>query len=156
MTEQALIEGASKVGRDNSRTPMQWDGTSEAGFTTGTQPWEPVNPNYTTINAAQEEKDPNSIYNYTRQAIALHHRSKAFTYGDYKDLDPASEQIYAYTRTLGDEKYLVVLNYSKTPATYTLPDTMKAGKLVLGNMSKTADANATLNLAPYEARVYKY
>ena len=156
MTEQELIDGASKVGRDNSRTPMQWDSTSEAGFTTSTNPWEPVNPNYKNINAAQETKDPDSIYNYTRQAIALHHSIKAFTYGDYKDLDRTSEQVYAYTRTLGDEKYLVVLNYSKTPVTYTLPNDMKPGKLVLGNLTKTADSSSTLNLAPYEARVYKY
>jgi oligo-1,6-glucosidase len=156
MTEQALLTGASKVGRDNSRTPMQWDAASEAGFTTGTQTWEPVNPNYTTINAAQETKDPDSVYNYVRKAIALHHSSKAFSYGEYKDLDPTNDNVYAYTRTLGDEKYLVVLNYGKTPTSYTLPNSMRPGKLVLGNLSTTADSNPTLSLDPYEARVYKY
>ncbi len=156
MTEQALIQGAAKHGRDNSRTPMQWDGTREAGFTTGTQPWEPVNPNYTSINAAQELKDPQSIYHYTQQAIALHHSSKAFTYGDYKDLDPNHAQVYAYTRTLGAEKYLVVLNWSKQPVAYTLPNNMQAGKLVLGNLTTRTPDAGTLNLAPYEARVYRY
>ena len=156
MTEQALIAGAAKVGRDNSRTPMQWDGTPQAGFTTGSNPWEPVNPNYKTINAAAELKDPASIYNYTRQAIALHHSSKAFTYGDYTDLDPSNEQIYAYTRTLGAEKFLVVLNYSKTPATWSLPAGMQPGKLVLCNLTTTPGDAAALTLAPYEARVYKY
>ncbi len=156
MTEQALIDGAAKVGRDNSRTPMQWDSTPHAGFTTGTTTWEPVNPNYTTINAAAQVKDPHSIYNYTRQAIALHHSSKAFTYGDYKDLDPTNENIFAYTRTLGAEKFLIVLNYSKTAATYTLPSEMAGGKLILGNLETTSGAGPALHLAPYEARVYKY
>ncbi len=156
MTEQALIDGAAKVGRDNSRTPMQWDSTPHAGFTTGSTTWEPVNPNYTTINAAAQTKDQNSVYNYTRKAIALHYSSKAFTYGDYKDLDPTNENIFAYTRTLGAEKYLVVLNYSKTTNTWTLPAEVAAAKLVLGNVTTTAGSTPTLNLAPYEARVYRF
>ena len=155
ITEQALLSGARKVGRDNARTPMQWNSSPEAGFTTGTHPWEPVNPNYKTINAAAELKDPKSIYHFTQKAIALHHSSKAFTYGDYKDLDPQNEKVFIYTRTLADERFVVVLNWSKTPTTYTLPNDMQPGKLVLGNAIVT-DTTPTLELAPYEARVYKY
>ena len=155
ITEQALLSGASKVGRDNARTPMQWNASPIAGFTTGTHPWEPINPNYKMVNAEAELNDPDSIYHYTQKAIALHHSSKAFTYGDYKDLDPGNETVFSYTRTLGDERFLVVLNWSKTPTTYTLPGGMQPGKLVLGNATVT-DASSTLQLAPYEARVYRY
>lgn len=155
LTEQELIAGASKVGRDNARTPMQWNGNAEAGFTTGTHPWEPVNPNYKTINADAEIKDPASIYHYTQQAIALHHKSKAFTYGDYKDLDPLNDKVFAYSRTLGEEKFVVVLNWSKTATTYELPGKMDLGKLVLAN-GVVKDTTSTLHLGAYEARVYKY
>ena len=155
ITEQALLSGASKVGRDNARTPIQWDSSPQAGFTIGTHPWEPVNPNYKTVNAAAELTDPTSIYHYTQKAIALHHSSKAFTYGDYKDLDPQNENVFIYTRTLADEKFLVVLNWSKTPTTYTLPNGRQPGKLVLGNATVT-DTSSRLQLAPYEARVYRY
>ena len=156
MTEQELVEGASRVGRDNSRTPMQWDSSPHAGFTTGATTWEPVNPNYTTINAAQELADPGSIFNYTKQAIALHHSSKAFTYGDYKDLDPSHPQVFAYTRTLGPDRFLVVLNFSGKPVDYTVPGAVTPGDLVLSNLNSTEAHSSALHLAAWEARVYRY
>ncbi len=156
MTETDFLSRTSKQSRDNSRTPMQWSNTNQGGFTTANHSWLAVNPNYTTINAADQVDNPQSIYNYTRQAIALHHSSKAFTYGDYQDLDPANAQVFAYTRTLGAEKFLVVLNWSKTPITYTLPNGMQPGKLVLGNLTTSTSDGSTLNLAPWEARVYRY
>ena len=156
MTESDFFAQTSRFGRDNSRTPMQWDGSSQGGFTTASKSWLAVNPNYTTINAAQQMADPQSIYRYVQKAIALHHSSKAFTYGDYKDLDPANPEIYAYTRTLGADRFLVVLNYSKSPATYALPSGMQPGRLVLGNLTDTTADGATLNLRPWESRVYKF
>lgn len=156
MTEADLIEGASRYGRDNSRTPMQWDGSANAGFSTGTHTWEPVNPNYTAINAADELKDQNSVYRYTQKAIALRRSSPAFVYGSYTDLDPHQEQVFAYTRTLGEAKYLVVLNFSKTPINYTLPVGTKAGKLVLSNLDSKEENTGTLKLAGWEARVYRF
>ncbi len=156
MTEEDFVARTAKQGRDNSRTPMQWDDSNQAGFTTANHSWLAVNPNYTAINATDQMKNPNSIYNYTRQAIALHHSSRAFTYGDYKDLDPMNPQVFAYTRILGAEKFLVVLNWSKQPIAYTLPDGIKAGELVLGNLTTLNTDGSTLNLAPYESRVYRY
>jgi oligo-1,6-glucosidase len=88
LTEQQLIAGAAAYGRDNARTPMQWDTTRNAGFTTGNHTWEPVNPNYLQINAADQVKDPDSVYHYNQKVIALRRSDPAFIYGDYQDLDP--------------------------------------------------------------------
>ena len=101
MTEAEFIAESQRFGRDNSRTPMQWTDAPNAGFTTAAaKPWLGVNPNYKEINAAKEQTDSDSTLQYTGRAIALHHAHPAFVYGDYKDLDPESEQVYAYTRTL--------------------------------------------------------
>jgi len=135
---------------------MQWSGSANGGFTTGTKPWLAVNPNYREINAAQELADPNSVYHYFEKAIALRHSTPALVYGDYKDLDPSHAKIFAYTRTLGSERYLIVLNFSDTPVAYHLPDGIKAGALILSNLP-TSEANTTsLALRGWEARVYKY
>ncbi len=157
LTEEQLIRGAAAYGRDNSRTPMQWDTSRNAGFSTGDHTWEPVNPNYTAINAADQLRDPDSIYHYNQRAIALRHSAAAFVYGDYQDLDPRHEQVFAYTRTLGDAKYLVVLNFSRKPIEYTLPGGMGTGSLRLGNYRETTDApgSTSMHLRPWEARVYQ-
>ena len=157
MTEQQLIQGAAAFGRDNSRTPMQWDGTKNAGFSTGGTTWEPVNPNYTTINAASQVNNPDSIYSYNKQMIALRHSEPAFVYGDYQDLDPQHEQVFAYTRTLGSSKYMVVLNFSAKPIDYTVPGGVAVGQIRLGNYRQQTDAtgDTTLHLRPWESRVYR-
>ena len=160
VTEAQFVAIAHRFGRDNSRTPMQWDATANAGFSpAAAKPWLAVNPNYTAINAAQELADPDSVYNYTRRAIALHRAHKALVYGEYADLDPAHTQVYAYTRTLGQERFLVVLNFGRAPVAYTLPGGVKAGALVLGNLPHVpgSEEHATeLNLRPWEARVYRF
>ena len=151
-----FFSSQAKVSRDNARTPMQWDSSPEAGFTTGNHPWLAVNPNYREINAAQEESDPASVLNYMRALIALRAHSLAFVYGDYEDLDPKNEHVYAYTRTLGSEKYLMVENFSSNAVAYTLPNGVKAGSLLLSDIPGTHEVNAaTLNLAPWESRIYK-
>jgi oligo-1,6-glucosidase len=150
----AFIKNLQLTSRDNARTPMQWNASANAGFTTAAKPWLAVNPNYTQINAAQQLADKNSIYHYTQQMIALRHKTPALVYGDYKDLDPIHPQIFAYTRTLNNEHFLVVLNMSKTPLTYTLPT--PSGKLILANTPTTESDTTTLHLAAWESRIYKY
>ncbi len=135
---------------------MQWDSSPEAGFTTGTHPWLAVNPNYKQINAAREESDPASVLNYMRTLIKLRARNLAFVYGDFQDLDPHDAHVFAYTRTLGNDKYLVVENFSSAPVHYTLPGGLKAATLLLSDIPASHEANAsTLNLAPWESRIYK-
>lgn len=157
--EGMFVSTVSRIARDNSRTPMQWDATRNGGFTSAEKAWLAVNPNFVSINAASELEDPNSIYHFTQRMIALRHAHKALVYGDYQDLDPANPQVFAYTRTLGDEHFLVVLNFASTGIAYTLPEGKKAGELVVSNLS-AIPANeshaTTLNLKPWEARIYRY
>ena len=138
---------------------MQWDESAQGGFTTSAKPWLPVNPNYATINAKQETVDPDSVYHYYGRAIALRAKTPALVYGDFKDLDPPNPAIFAYTRTLGTASYLVVLNFSGKPAEFALPEGVKAGRLVLGNLpaseAKPAQAGGALQMQPWEARVYQ-
>jgi oligo-1,6-glucosidase len=133
--------------RDNGRTPMQWDATANAGFSTG-KPWIGVNPNYTSINVAAQEKDATSCLNYFRRLVQLRKDNPVLVYGRYKLLDRDNPQVYAYTRTLGERQVLVLLNFSSSAAT-TVRVRMGA-KLLIGNYP---DASGAL-LRPYEARVY--
>ncbi len=153
--EATYIEDMRHTSRDNSRTPMQWDSSTNGGFSSAAKPWLAVNPNYAQINAAAEVADPHSIYNYTRAAIALRHAHPALVYGDYKDVDPDNKAIFAYTRTLGTDCYLIVLNFGVAPVAYTLPDGLKAGGLLLSNLPTTERDTSALHLEGWDARVYK-
>ena len=134
---------------------MQWDGSANGGFTSAAKPWLAENPNYKEINAAEEVSHPDSVYNYTKKVIALRHAHQAFVYGDYKDLAPGDKAVFAYTRTLGAERFLVVLNFSGTPIVYTLPGGLKVGALLLSNLAGTEQGGDAVHLAGWEARVYK-
>jgi oligo-1,6-glucosidase len=144
------------MSRDNARTPMQWDSSPQAGFTTSEKPWLAVNPNYKEINAASQLVDPGSVYHYTQRMIALRHRTPALVYGDFKDLDPANPRIFAYTRTLGAGRYLVVLNFSRDQIVYHLPDGLIVNRLLVSNLRSREVNASTLNLRGWEARVYSF
>jgi oligo-1,6-glucosidase len=150
-----FLEQARRVARDNSRTPMQWDDSTNGGFGSGSKPWLATNPNYKEINAQQEEGDPNSIYHYFQKMLAFRKTTKAFAYGRYDDLDPENAKVYAYARTLDKEKYLVVLNFSRDPVSYALPGGLHAGKLVMSNLSNPEVDAKTLTLKGWEARIYR-
>jgi oligo-1,6-glucosidase len=154
--EAIYIENMRHTSRDNSRTPMQWDNSANGGFTTGPKPWLAENPNYKQINAASEAADPDSVYNYTSKLIALRHNEPALIYGDYKDLDPTNPEVFIYTRTLGPKQYLIVMNFSRNALAYTVPNGIKAGHITTSNLGTTEKNTSTLNLKPWEARVYTY
>ncbi|MCR5580574.1 MAG: alpha-glucosidase [Pseudobutyrivibrio sp.] len=112
MTKEQMLKGICAKSRDNARTPMQWDDSKEAGFTTG-RPWINVNPNYKTINAKEEVADDNSVFHYYRKLIDLRRNSKwkdIIVYGHYSLLLEKDEHIFAYTRTLDNSKLLIVCN----------------------------------------------
>ena len=155
MKADDYIANLRKTSRDNSRTPMQWDSSPNAGFTTAAKPWLAVNPNYKEINASQELSDPNSIYNYFSRMAKFREKTPALIYGDYQDLDPQNAKIFAYTRTLGQDKYLVVLNFSEDNISYTLPGGLKAGQLQISNLGSKEEKTPVLKLKGWEARVYK-
>ena len=147
-----FVTAQKLTARDNGRTPFQWDASANAGFTTG-MPWLKVNPNYAEINAAAEEKDPNSILNYFRQATAARRQHKVLVYGQYQLLDAANPHIYAYTRTLGQEKALVVLNFSSDKRDWALPTGLKLNGQPWLNNYPTFTSAATLALQPWQAVV---
>ena len=147
----AFLESVKNSSRDNSRTPFQWDGTANAGFTTGT-PWIKVNPDYATVNVAAQEKDTQSILSYFRQIVRLRKDNLALVYGRYTLLDKDNPDVYAYTREGYGNKMLILLNFrTRTAATATGIDLSHA-RLLLDNYP---DAPAGDNLRPYEARVYE-
>ncbi len=148
----AFLATAKRTARDNGRTPFQWNATANAGFTTGT-PWLKVNPNYGTVNEAAEDKDPGSVLNYFRKATAVRRQHPVLVYGQYQLLDAANPHIYAYTRTLGPERVLVVLNFSSEKRTWALPGGLRPrGQPWLNNYPAFAPA-ATVALQPWQALV---
>jgi oligo-1,6-glucosidase len=140
-------------GRDNARTPMQWDSSPHAGFTTGT-PWLPANPNLREINAAAAVKDPDSVYHFYRQLIALRHEEPAVVYGDFTMLLPHDERLYAFTRTHGDTSLLVIGNFSGEAAPAEIDDAAAwaAAELLLTN---AAAPSGGLVLQPWQVVVYR-
>ncbi|MGI4733976.1 MAG: glycoside hydrolase family 13 protein [Janthinobacterium lividum] len=148
----AYIKSLQRFSRDNSRTPFQWDATAQAGFTTGT-PWLKVNPNYPTLNEAAEDKDPASVLTHFRRAMAMRKAHKVLTYGQYQLLDAANPHIYAYTRTLGTERALVVLNFSSEPRSWPLPPGVQPSGEPWLNNYPTAPTGPTLALQPWQAVV---
>lgn len=151
----AFLKAQQISARDNSRTPFQWDATANAGFSTGT-PWIKVNPNYTTVNVAAEEKDANSTLNYFRKIVQLRKNNLVLVYGKYTLVDKDNPDVYAYTRELNGKKILVVLNFKPTASRiFTDIDVTKAG-LLLGNYGNAPEIqNAAIVLRPYEALMYE-
>lgn len=143
--------------RDNARTPMQWDDGPQAGFTAG-RPWIKVNPNYRAINVKQALADPGSIFYYYRELIRLRRENPIMVYGTYDLLLADHPQIYAFTRTLGDDRLLVICNFSAEAPVFELPDHLPfAGpELLIANYEvDPAEDIRRLALRPYEARVYR-
>jgi len=100
--------------RDVARTPMQWDASPQAGFTTG-EPWLPISDDYHTRNVAEQKKDPNSVLNLYRQLLSYRHTSLALTAGNYRPLETGTQDTFTFLRESGDEGQLVVLNFSNRP-----------------------------------------
>ena len=140
-------------GRDNARTPMQWDDSANAGFTTGT-PWIMVNPNYTEINAKTEMEDPDSVFRYYQKIIGLRKKEKVMVYGTYQLLDPDNEKLYVYTRTLDNEKLLVICNFTEEEETYSVPEEFSKGEVLISSYHREK-AEKEIMLKPYEALVLK-
>ena len=140
-------------GRDNARTPMQWDASENAGFSTAT-PWIAVNPNYRDINAAAERDDPDSVYHYYRRLIELRHTEPAVVDGDFTMLLHADERLYAFTRRLGGTELLVIGNFSdhKVRAEIEDADAWSSAELVLDNLDQPP---TDLTLGPWQAVVYR-
>jgi oligo-1,6-glucosidase len=138
------------MSRDNARTPMQWDGSEHAGFTTG-EPWLQVNPNWCEVNAARQVGVPGSVFEHHRALIALRHEEPAVVNGVFALLVPDDDQLFAFTRRDERTELVVVANFSGRPAELpgVLARRVDAAELVLGD---SRDAG----LRPWESRVYRH
>ena len=151
-THEELMESIYAKTRDNARTPMQWDTTEQAGFTTG-KPWMKVNPNYTEINAAEQVDCEDSIFNYYRKLIQLRKELPVLTDGKFTMLDMDHKQIFAYLRDNGEDKLLVVCNFYGNTVDYAVSEKAEDLELLIGNY--TEENMQTDVLRPYEARIYR-
>lgn len=151
-THEEMMVGLWANSRDNARTPMHWNESHQAGFTTGT-PWINVNPNYTDINVEAALADENSVFYHYQKLIQLRKEMPVVVYGDFELLAPKDKQIFAYTRTLDDSKLLVVSNFSAKKTSFTYDKPVESCKTLLSNYSSTYDLKQPLALAPYESAI---
>ena len=154
-TEEAMMRYLRYKSRDNARTPFQWNDEENAGFTTGT-PWIMVNPNYKEINAREQMVRADSVFNYYKKLIRLRKENEIIVYGSYDLLLPDDPELYVYTRTLGDEKLLVICNFYGNTREFELPEGWDPDRmeLMIGNYEKR-DTARTLEIRPYEAVVFR-
>ena len=150
LPEFAIMRTLRAKSRDNARTPMQWDASPQAGFTAG-QPWLQVNPNHTLINAAEQVGDPDSVFSHYRRLIDLRHQLDVVVHGRFELLLPEDPRLFCYTRTLGEERLLVVANWSRRRLALpsALPEVTNA-ELLLGTHPEPGRM-----LAGWESRVYR-
>lgn len=150
--KEDLIASINAKGRDNARTPMQWDDSENGGFTTGT-PWLHVNPNYQTINVKTELADPESIFYTYKKLIELRKQNELVVWGDYQLLENTPDEVFAYIRELNGEKWLVVTNISAGTNEFEMPT--EAKEIVIANYELTEVPVGKVALRSYEAFVVK-
>ena len=157
MSKKKATERITRTARGNARTPVQWDDSENAGFTTG-KPWLPVNPNYKTINARAEILDSNSIFNHYRKLIAFRKSHPVAVYGDYKEHFEDSKDLYVYERNLDGKRLLVVCSFSDKTVGFWAPEgfDLTKGKLVLTNYMENNMHGNGFTMRPYETRVYYF
>jgi trehalose-6-phosphate hydrolase len=157
MSEEEILEILKRKSRDNSRTPVQWDDSEHAGFTTGT-PWIDVAANHKEINAEHALNDPNSVFYHYQKLISLRKEYDIMTDGDYELLLPEDQQVFAYVRTTPTEKLLVINNFYETATTFELPAHLDVDdfsrKQLLSNYQDSVDSFEKMKLRPYESVVY--
>lgn len=157
-TDADVLAALAPLNRDNARTPVQWDASRHAGFTTGS-PWIAVNPNANHINAAAQVDDPDSVFSFYRAVIALRHSEPVVSHGDFTMLLPRDEHVYAFVRSLPETKLLVLGNFSGQDQEVALDDAdvpvvWDSAEQVLGNYPADA-AVPRLHLRPWELKVLR-
>jgi len=150
----AFMEVLNYNSRENSRTPMQWDDSPQAGFTTGT-PWKQVNPNYTEINIAAQEKDPNSVLSHFKRMAAVRNNHNTLVYGAYDIIQREHPTIYGFTRTLDEEQILVLLNFSENDSSIAFPNTLADSQVLINNYDDVQMNSEGITLKPYQAILFK-
>ena len=154
-SEEEMLRFLRYKSRDNARTPMQWNDQENAGFTSGT-PWIMVNPNYREINAQEQMAREDSVFHYYQKLIRLRKENAVIVYGTYDLLLPDDPELYVYTRTLEEEKLLVICNFYGNTREYTLPEDWQpdAMECLIGNYKEVKNGR-TMTIRPYEAVVFR-
>ncbi len=151
VSHEAMMEGIYANGRDNARTPMQWNDETNAGFSTG-KPWLKVNPNYTTINAEMALNDPNSVFYHYQHLVRLRKELPVMVYGEFNCLFENDPNIFAYTRTLDDQQIIVISNFTANSQTIALPPSIqKEGICLTHNYEPRSVLSDEVTLKPYES-----
>ncbi|PKH04284.1 glucohydrolase [Psychromonas sp. MB-3u-54] len=152
VSHEAMMQGIYENGRDNARTPMQWNNTLNAGFSEG-HPWLKLNPNYPEINVESALDDPNSIFYHYQKLIQLRKNHQVIVYGDYQPLFAEHEKVFAYQRQLGNKRVVVINNFSAEPLELTLPISLQGlkGQCLISNYAARKQLSESLTLAPYES-----
>ena len=150
-----MLRALQLRGRDNARTPMQWNGQTNAGFTEGT-PWIEVNPNYKTINVENQIYDENSVFSYYKKLIHLRKEHEIIVYGEYKAIDRENEKLFIYERELNGEKLLTVCNFTDEFVEFNMPEDFNwnEAQCWISNVNRTEFAKK-MELSPYEAFVLR-
>jgi oligo-1,6-glucosidase len=148
---EGFLKSHAKISRDNARTPMQWNSSKQAGFTDSI-PWLAVNENYTNLNVASQEQEPDSVLNYFRKMIHLRKNNLTLIYGAFELVDENNSQLFAYTRQLNNEQLLVVLNFSDSPAKLNTEIQINNSPLLISNYTIPIQNNV---FEPYAAAIYK-
>ena len=155
-SDERILAAVTARGRDNARTPMQWDASPNAGFTTGT-PWIRLNPNYPDINAAHAEADPHSVWHHYRDTIALRKSLSVVRDGTFTLLDEDHPTVFCYVRDDGETRLLIIGHFSGEEATYRIPEAFVGAEVLSDNHPERRDApaDALLTLRPYQALVLR-
>lgn len=143
------------LSRDNGRTPMQWDTSKNAGFSSS-NPWLPVNQNHTTVNVASQQEDPKSVLNHFKKMVALRKNNLVLVYGQYQIIQEEHPTIYAYSRTLEEQQMKVFLNFSESVSQIHLHDLGQCEEVLINNYDHLKMGDNTITLDPYQAVVLKF
>jgi oligo-1,6-glucosidase len=146
-----FLKSHAKISRDNGRTPMQWNDNEHAGFSSAS-PWLAVNENHISVNVEEQESDPDSVLNYFRTMIQLRKKYMSLIYGAFELVDEGNNQLFAYTRSLGDEFILVVLNFSEIPAVLNSSMDLSRSDILISNYKQPQINNI---YQPYAAVIYR-
>ena len=154
ISPEVMLERIKLTSRVNSRSPMQWDSSENGGFTEG-KPWAKLNKNYREINVDTESKDEDSILNFYKKLIKIRNATECLIYGKYDLLLPNDKEIYAYTRSYGEEKYIIIANLSTKEVKFKSEYVLKAKNLLLHNYKNVEENTKEFRMKAYECRLYK-
>ena len=150
---EVFMKSLNYNSRENSRTPLQWDNSVNAGFSTA-EPWKRVNPNYTEINVKQQLEDPNSVLNHFKKMTQIRKENKVLTYGTYTVIDEEHPNIYAYTRSDSTTTKTVLLNFSSEPSSIEIKGISSSAKPIINNYNNLQIESSTVTLEPYQAVIF--